>query len=276
MQVGIQGVRGAFHEEAAIRWFGGDIDPCPSSDFPDLLDGLVNEAFDRAVMAVENTISGSMLRNFKLLVERDLFIVGEVRMPVIQNLGVLPGVALEELKEVRSHYMALNQCRRFFQPHGNIRLIEDEDTAIVARQIAQHRLKDTGCVASKRAMELYGLDCIAENIADNQANLTRFLVLERGRQRPAVQVADLATISLVLPHKTGSLNAALTCLLQCGVSLSKIESMPIVGRPYEYEFVMDLEAAEASTLLQAVESLQACADRIVLMGMYQSDRSNES
>ncbi len=259
-----------------MRWFGGDIEPCPASDFPALLDGLVEGAFDRAVMAVENTISGSMLRNFKLLVERDLCIIGEVRMPIVQNLGAWPGVKLEDLTEVRSHHMALNQCRRFFVPHSRIRLVQDEDTAIVARHIAERELMEVGCVASRRALELYGLECLAEDIADHSANLTRFLVLERGRMRTAAMESDLATISLVLPHKTGSLNAALTCLMDCGVSLSKIESMPIVGRPYEYEFVMDLEAENAQVLQRAVRLLASFSDRIVLLGIYGRDRKHEA
>ena len=276
MKIGIQGVRGAFHEEAAMKWFGEEITPLPCRDFPDLLDALVAGQCDRAVMAVENTISGTMQRNLRLLSERDLFIAGEVRMPIIQNLGVLPGVALADIAEVRSHYMALNQCRRYFLPHPGIRLVDDEDTAIVARQIRENGWTNVGCIASARAIELYELECIGANIADDKANLTRFLVLERGRQRSRPASADLATLTLVLPHRTGSLNSALTCLFEEGISLSKVESMPFVGRPYEYEFVMDLEADDADQLEAGIRSLGAHADRLNLLGMYQRDRSNLS
>lgn len=227
-------------------------------------------------MAVENTISGTIQRNLRLLAERDLCIVGEVRMPIVQNLGVLPGVSLDELQEVRSHYMALNQCRQYFAPYPAIRLIDDEDTAIVARQIQEEEWRHIGCIASARALELYGLDCLGANIADDKANLTRFLVLDRGRTMQAPPHADLATLTLVLPHRTGSLNGALSSLFEHGISLSKVESMPFVGRPYEYEFVMDLEAENAQQLTEGLHALESHADRITLLGMYQRDRSTES
>ena len=271
MRVGIQGIRGAFHEEAALMWFGKEVEVHPCPDFPDMLDAVLNDTCSHAVMAVENTISGTMQRNLKLLSERDLFIVGEVRMRVIQNLGVLPGQDMDDLQEVRSHYMALNQCRRFFLPHPSVRLVNDEDTALVARQIAEHGWADVGCIASRRALALYGLQCLAENIADDKDNLTRFLVIEKGRVRDTPAMANLATITLVLPHRSGSLNAALGCLFDCGITLSKVESMPIVGRPYEYEFVMDLEAETAEVLSTGIAALNGHADHVTLLGMYQRD-----
>ena len=151
-------------------------------------------------------------------------------MPVKQNLGVLPGVRLDDL-EVRSHYMALNQCRGYFRGHPGIRLVNETDTALVARQIAEHRWDRIGCVASMRAMELYGLDCLAEDIADDPSNLTRFMVLTPHRSEALPETGDLATITLILPHKRGSLNGALSCLMDHGISLSKVESMVIPGRP---------------------------------------------
>lgn len=272
MKVGIQGVRGAFHEEAALRWFGEEVEPCPAHDFPDLVEGLVDGTFDRAVMAVENTLSGSILPNFRLLAERDISIIGEVRMLVRQNLGVLPGVSVEDLEEVRSHYMALNQCRGFFRSHPGIRLVNDVDTAIVAQQIAEHQWSRIGCVASMRALELYGLDCIAEDIADERSNLTRFMVLTPHRNGTLSGEGNLATITLILPHQEGSLNGALTCLMDHGVSLSKVESMVIPGRPYEYEFVMDLEAP-AERLHTGIEALRRRVDRLVVLGLYHRDTS---
>lgn len=271
MKVGIQGVRGAFHEEAAMKWYGEEVDVLPCRDFPEMLDALGAGECDRAVMAVENTISGTMHRNFRLLAQRDLSIVGEVRMPIIQNLGALPGVGLASLKEVRSHYMALNQCRDYFREWPGINLIDDEDTALVAQQIEAHAWTDVGCIASKRALALYGLECLAENIADDRANLTRFLVLERSRQREAPLVANLSTLTVVLPHKTGSLNTVLSALFACGISLSKVESMPIVGRPYEYEFVMDLEAEDVSQLTAGIAAMRAHADQVTVLGIYERD-----
>ena len=273
MKVGIQGVRGAFHEEAALRWFGKDVEPCPAHDFPELVRGLADGTFDRAVMAVENTLSGSILPNFRLLSERDISIIGEVRMPVKQNLGVLPGVRLDDLEEVRSHYMALNQCRGYFRGHPSIRLVNETDTALVARQIAEHRWDRIGCVASMRAMELYGLECLAEDIADDPSNLTRFMVLTPHRSEALPEAGDLATITLILPHKRGSLNGALTCLMDHGISLSQGESMVIPGRPYEYEFVMDLEAPETERLHAGIAALRGHADRLVTLGLYGRDRT---
>ena len=273
MKVGIQGVRGAFHEEAALLWFGEGVVPCPAHDFLELVCGLADGTFDRAVMAVENTLSGSILPNFRLLAERDITIMGEVRMPVKQNLGVRPGVRLGDLEEVRSHYMALNQCRGFFRGHPGIRLVNETDTALVAQQISEHRWDRIGCVASMRAMKLYGLECLAEDIADDPSNLTRFVVLAPHRGEVLPEMGDLATITLTLPHKRGSLNGALSCLMDHGISLSKVESMVIPGRPYEYEFVMDLEAPETERLLAGIAALRGHADRLVTLGLYSRDRS---
>lgn len=271
MKVGIQGIRGAFHEEAALKWFGDGFTLHACRDFPDLLDDLVAGKCDRAVMALENTISGTMQRNLKLLGNRDVRIVGEVRMPIIQNLGALPGVTVESLQEVRSHHMALNQCRRFFQPYPQIRLVNDEDTAVVAKLIQENNWQHMGCIASARAIEIYGLQCLGSDIADDSANLTRFLVIECGNEGSIPTGANLATVTLVLPHHTGSLNAALSILFRHEISLSKVESMPLVGRPYAYEFVMDLEALDAERLLAGLDELGHYAEALSLLGIYQRD-----
>ena len=276
MKVGIQGIRGAFHEEAALRWFGDGHALHPCRDFPDLLDDLVAGKCDRAVMALENTISGTMQRNLKLLGSRDLRIVGEVRMPIIQNLGALPGVTVDALQEVRSHHMALNQCRRFFLPFPGIRLVNDEDTAVVAKLIQENNWQHMGCIASARALELYGLHCLGADIADDPANLTRFLIIERGNEGSIPDGANLATVTMVLPHYTGSLNAALSILFRHEISLSKVESMPLVGRPYAYEFVMDLEGADANCLLSGLDELGRYAEELSLLGMYKRDTTNAS
>jgi prephenate dehydratase len=169
--------------------------------------------------------------------------------------------------------MALNQCRGYFRGHPGIRLVNDTDTALVARQIAEHRWDRIGCVASMRAMELYGLECLAEDIADDPSNLTRFMVLTPHRHEALPEAGDLATITLILPHKRGSLNGALSCLMDHGISLSKVESMVIPGRPYEYEFVMDLEAPETERLHAGIAALRGHADRLVTLGLYGRDRT---
>lgn len=276
MKVGIQGIRGAFHEEAALKWFGDGLALHPCRDFPDLLDDLVAGKCDRAVMALENTISGTMQRNLKLLGNRDVRIVGEVRMPIIQNLGALPGATVESLQEVRSHHMALNQCRRFFHPYPQIRLVNDEDTAVVAKLIQENKWQHMGCIASARAIEIYGLECLGVNIADDPANLTRFLVIEPGNEGAIPAGANLATVTMVLPHHTGSLNAALAILFRHEISLSKVESMPLIGRPYAYEFVMDLEATNAERLMVGLEELRPYADSLSLLGIYQRDVTTAS
>lgn len=276
MKVGIQGIRGAFHEEAALKWFGDGLVLHPCRDFPDLLDDLLEGKCDRAVMALENTISGTMQRNLRLLGSRELRIVGEVRMPIIQNLGALPGVTTESLKEVRSHHMALNQCRHFFQPYAGIRLVNDEDTAVAAKLIKDNHWQHVGCIASARALEIYGLQCLGSDIADDSANLTRFLVIERGRTGSIPTGANLATATLVLPHQTGSLNAALSILFRHEISLSKVESMPLLGRPYAYEFVMDLEGADADCLLSGLEELGRYAEALSLLGIYRRDITAKS
>ncbi|MBQ2550112.1 MAG: prephenate dehydratase, partial [Bacteroidales bacterium] len=207
-KVAIQGYKGCFHEEAARTFYAQsglvpDILECDT--FEGLYRALENEAADAAVMAIENTVSGGLIHNFELLRRYDRKIKGEVYLRIKQNLMALPGQSIEDIKEVRTHYMAINQTRDFFQRECPwITLVESEDTAKSAAEIAGNKLFGVGAVASSLASELYSLEILRESIETYKQNFTRFLIFDEAVTLPESAI-DKASICFTLPHKPGSL-----------------------------------------------------------------------
>jgi prephenate dehydratase len=266
--VAIQGVRGAFHEIAARQFFGEHVKPTPALTFEELARKTAEGTVDAAVMAIENSIAGSLLGNYALLRKYRLKIVGEVYLRIQQNLLVYPGVQLADLREVQSHPIALAQCREFFEPYPHIRLVESVDTAESAARIGRRRMKHTGAIASTLAAELYGLDILAPSIETNPLNFTRFLALHR--DIPAwLRHPNKASVHFVVPHgnEMGSLVKVLSVLVKHGSNMSKIQSVPLVGRPGEYRFFIDFLNDD---LAPSIASLQAATDEFELLGVYQS------
>lgn len=239
----IQGGKGSFHHIAA-RCFtkaglSGEVLPC--SDF-DTVASLASEREGTAgIMAIENSLAGSLLKNYTLLDRYPVQVAGEVYLRIRQNLLALPGKTAAELAEVHSHPMALAQCDAFFGKHPHLRLVESEDTAVSAAEIASGKIADRGAVASTLAAELYGLDVLDAGIENNPENYTRFLLIEKQHpQGPARK----ASLSLVLGHERGALHGLLGAAMDAGLNLTKIQSMPIVGKPWHYRFYLDIEHAE--------------------------------
>ena len=228
MKVAIQGVRGAFHEVAAREFFAGkEIEPVERLTFNDVMESVLGFESDYGIMAIENTISGTIHANLKLLRQYDVKICGEVSLRIKQNLVALPGTKLEDIQEVRSHYMAINQTRQFFRKYPDIRLVESESTAISMRQIAEKQIANIGAIGGEYAAQMYGLEIIQSGIETNKKNYTRFLIVQPNNgNRPAN--CDKASLSIILQNHPGSLSQILSIISFYGVDLTKIESSPII------------------------------------------------
>lgn len=267
-KIAIQGVRGAFHEIAARQFFGEDIAVTPALYFDELARMTAAGEVDGAVMAIENSIAGSILGNYALLRTHGLGICGEVYLRIQQNLMALPDVGLAELQEVQSHPMALAQCREFFLAYPHIRLVESVDTAESAARISREQLRHTAAIGSTLAAERYGLRILAPAIETYPQNFTRFLALQKSRSTwhaNGHNALGKASVCFTLPHQPGSLSQVLSELAHQGVNLTKIQSAPLLGRPGEYRFFVDFTA---ENLAPALSALPFVTREFELLGAY--------
>ncbi len=270
-KVVIQGIRGAFHEVAARAFFGQEIEVVPALSFNALFDmAEAGKVCNTAIVAIENSLAGSILGNYKLLNNSNLKIVGEVFLPIQQNLMVLPGMTIADLNEVRSHPMALAQCAEFFKKHPHIRLVESDDTAASAERIARRHSKHIGAIAGALAAEIYGLDIIAHGIEDNPMNYTRFLALVPQNQENISQNANKSSISFVTPHQPGCLSKALTSMADNGANLTKIQSVPIEEKVWEYRFFLDYTFDKMEDNILIINQLQSIVTDLKILGTYQA------
>ncbi len=272
-KIAIQGVKGCFHEQAARLFYENDgLDGHETVEcltFDDLYKSIASGAADAAVMAIENTVSGGLLPNFELLRKYDSKIKGEVFLRIQQNLMALPGQKIEDIKEVRTHYMAINQTREFFKDYPWIRLVESEDTAKSAADVAQQGLKGVGAVASVLAADLYGLDILAESIETYKQNFTRFLILDDGIEVPVDKV-NKSSMCFTLPHAPGSLAHVLTILSFYGMNLTRIQSLPIPGQEWQYFFYVDIKFDNYERYRQALAAVRPLMEDLNILGEYTS------
>ncbi len=269
VKVSIQGYEGSFHQVAAEQYFGGNVEVIPCANFRD----VIKIASDRSqsfggVMAIENSIAGSILPNYTLLQNNDqLKIVGEVYLPIQQHLLVYPGVKLEDIKEVHSHHMAIQQCMEYLgEQHW--KLVETEDTALSAKHISQRKSKHIAGVASKLAAELFGLEIAVPDIHTQKSNYTRFLILRRAEEVNTIEEADKATINFVTDHMKGSLAKVLTIIAEGGINLSKLQSMPIAGTNFKYSFHADLEFDSLSQFDKVKQQIEGFTEHVKVFGEY--------
>ena len=224
---------------------------------------------DAAVMAIENTVSGGLLPNFELLRKNDRRIKGEVFLRIQQNLMALPGQSIEDLKEVRTHYMAINQTRQYFDDYPWIRLVEYGDTAKSAADIVKEGVEGVGAIASELAAEIYGLEIIQESIETHKQNFTRFLILDDALQVSSDKI-NKASMCFTLPHKTGSLTHVLTILSFYDMNLTRIQSLPIPGQEWQYFFYVDIKFDDYERYLQALSAVKPLMTDLNILGEYQS------
>lgn len=269
-KVAIQGYAGAFHEIAARLHFGADaMEITPCNTFENLIKSVeTGEESTAGLMAIENSLAGSILFNYQLLHQSDLQVTGEVYLRIKQNLMTLPGTRIEDLEEVHSHYMAIAQCRDFFRQYPHIRLVESADTALSAKHIRDNNLTKTGAIASTLAAELYNLDIIAPSIETNKKNYTRFLVLQPKETAIELPEADKVSLCFSIPHEVGGLYKILGVLAAYGVNLTKIQSSPIVGKEWEYRFFVDFVGDKNLGWQQALDAIRPLTTSLRILGVY--------
>ena len=272
-RIAIQGVKGCFHEQAARLFYEehGHIVPeiVECLTFDGLYKSMDKGNADAAVMAIENTVSGGLLPNFELLRKHDHKIKGEVFLRIQQNLMALPGQSIEDIKEVRTHYMAINQTREFFKDYPWIRLVESEDTAKSAADVAEGGLMGVGAVASTLAAELYGLDILAESIETYKQNFTRFLILDDDLEEDKSKV-NKSSMCFTLSHTPGSLAHVLTILSFYGMNLTRIQSLPIPGQEWQYFFYVDIKFDDYLRYEQALSAVRPLMEDLNILGEYVS------
>jgi prephenate dehydratase len=269
-KVTIQGYEGSFHQAAAQQFFGKNVEVIPCATFRDVVKIASNKKeSDAGVMAIENSIAGSILPNYSLLQNSKLAIVGEVYLSIKQNLLVNKGVKLEDIKEVHSHQMALLQCMEYLEKY-NWKLIETEDTALSAKLIHQHKNKHAAAIASKLAAELYNLDVIAPSIQTMKNNYTRFLILQRVGTFDVVENANKASVNFHTDHSRGSLAKVLTIIAAAGINLSKLQSFPIPGSNFKYSFHADMEFESMKVFNETIDKMKTLTESLKVYGVYKN------
>ncbi|HNT93293.1 MAG: prephenate dehydratase [Bacteroidales bacterium] len=275
LNVAIQGVSGSFHEIAAIEYFRGqEISVIPCDTFADLFRILTVGKADYGLAAFENSVAGSILPNYELLRRSQLPVTGEICLRVIQNLVALPGQQLSDITEIHSHPMALQQCSVFIDEmrQRGVRIVEAVDTALSARIISEEKHYGSGAIASDSAAEMYSLSVLKREIEDDSLNYTRFLVISgrsrAGDNKETLSGADKAMVCFSLPHKVGSLSQVLSVLAFYQISLTRIQSMPIVGRPWEYMFHIDLIFNDYGRYRMALDAIRPLTERLETVGEF--------
>ncbi len=273
LKVAIQGVAGCFHDAAARQYFAErEIETVPCESFHALFDNLSVDASMIGIVAIENTIAGSLLANHELLRQSNLSIVGEHSVRISHVLCALPGETIDTITEVNSHPMALMQCEQYLLRHPNMRMVEKFDTAGSAEEIAKNHLEHHAAVCGELAANLYGLNILEKGIETNKRNYTRFLILAdpllASEMKPREELLDKASIVFTLPHSHGALSKVLTILSFYDVNLTKIQSLPIVGREWEYRFYVDLTYNSYVRYRQAVEAVRPLTNEFRILGEY--------
>jgi prephenate dehydratase len=271
-KVAIQGYEGSFHQVAARHFFGKNVEVITCDTFRQVVQlGADAKLSDGAVMAIENSIAGSILPNYNLLQKSKLQVIGEVYLSVSQNLLTYPGVKLEDIKEVHSHPMAILQCLDYLEKY-NWKLVESEDTALSAKIVHQHKSKHTAAIASKLAAQMFDLNIISPDIHTLKNNITRFLIVSPANTKTVIENANKASIYFQTDHSRGILAKVLAKIAQGHVNLSKLQSMPIPGSTFKYGFYADLEFDNKKQIEKVLEALKGLTNSIRIFGMYQKGK----
>ena len=273
IKVSIQGYEGSFHQVAAQQFFGKQVTVIPCATFREVVKiaGGKKES-DGGVMAIENSIAGSILPNYNLLKRSNLTITGEIYLQIRQNLLVNPGVKLTDIREVHSHSMAIQQCLVYLDKY-DWKLIETEDTALSAKQVHQHRSRHTAAIASKLAAELFNLHMIAPNIHTMKNNYTRFLILQREDKSVLPQDANKASVNFNTDHSRGSLARVLTQIAEGGINLSKLQSFPIPGSDWQYSFHADMEFDSLEQFNTVMDAIKPLTEEVKVYGIYKKGKT---
>jgi len=267
MKIAIQGEAGCFHDVASRQYFSGqNIEIVPCSTFDMTINSVKTGNADFAMMAIENARAGSILYNYTLIRESGLKILGEHNLRVKQNLMALPGQTISDIKEIRTHPIAISQCMAFLNKHPEIILIESDDTAGSARVISENSLKGVAAIASSITAQLYGLEILVSGIETYQMNYTRFLVV--GSKSKGIRNGNKASVCFSLNHQPGSLASVLIKLAELDINLSKIQSVPKYNGKWEYMFYLDLELGTNSNIETIEIELNEYTADLEVLGIY--------
>ena len=272
LRVAIQGIKGSNHHQVAKDYFGDDTELVECMSFDQLVDRLLDGSADKGVMAIENSIAGSIIPNYALVYHNNLHIIGEHYLNIHHHLMVLKGRTIEDIKEVRSHPMALLQCKEFFRDHPHIKLVEDVDTAETAKQIQEGQLKKIGAIAPMVAAELYDLNIIAPEIQTIKNNATRFIIVQTKNQELPKSEINKASVRFVTDHKRGSLATVLNVMSDCNLNLTKIQSLPIIETPWKYAFFVDVTFEQFGHFDKAKSLLNIMLEDFKVLGEYKNAR----
>ena len=276
-KVAIQGGLGAYHAIAAENYFGEEVEIVPCSTFKDIFDNIKKDPDIIGIMAIENTIAGSLLPNYDLLKDNEFPIAGEYKQRISHCLAALPGQSIHDIKEIQSHPIALMQCKEFMNKLLNIRIVEHEDTALAARDIAKNQSTGIAAVCSAKAAEIYGLEILAKGIETNSHNYTRFLIFAQPWIVDTLQkdeVVNKASIVFTTAHTEGSLSHVLSVFSFYNINLTKIQSLPIIGREWEYQFYVDLKFADKTRFRQSLNAIHPLTTNLQILGEYVNGRQS--
>lgn len=272
LRVAIQGVAGCFHDAAAREYFEGqDIETVPCETFNEMFNLLKTDASMLGILAIENTIAGSLLQNHELLRQSNMTIVGEYKKYISHSIAALPGQSIDDIMEVNSHPMALRQCEQYLQLHPKMKMVETYDTAGSAKMIAENNLVGHAAICGRYAAELYGLNVLEDDIQTNKRNFTRFLVVTdscNATEFKNQKAVDKASIAFTLPHSQGSLSAVLVIFSFYGMNLTKIQSLPIIGREWEYRFYVNLTFNDYTRYRQSIDAVRPLISDFKILGEY--------
>ncbi len=274
----IQGVDGCFHDAAARSYFEGEeVEIIPCDTFNSMFEYLEQDSSLMAVMAIENTIAGSLLQNHELLRKSNTKVIGEYKMRISHVIAALENQKLQDLSEVNSHPMALMQCEEFLLQHKNLKMVEKSDTAGSAKEIAEKQLLGHAAICGEFAANLYGLNILQKGIETNKRNFTRFLVLaDNSYEEYCNNKIDKASLVFTLPHTNGSLAKILTIFSFYDLNLSKIQSIPLIGREWEYRFFVNLTFNDYTRYRQSIEAVKPLISEFKILGEYSKFSNDES
>ena len=272
-RIAIQGIKGSFHHSVAEQYFDGEQSLLECMTFDVLVDSVLDKTSDVAIMAIENSIAGSIIPNYALIDNCDLSIIGEYYLDVQHNLMALYGQNIDNIKEVHSHPMALLQCKEFFKSYPKIKLVEAKDTADVAKSISENKIRGIAAIASKTASELYGLDVLTEDIQTIKHNETRFVIVKSDSKKKRDTDVNKASLKFELDHKRGSLAAILNVLSDCKLNLTKIQSLPKINTPWKYAFFIDVTFDKYLDYEKAKSIVNIMAENFKILGEYKNAKS---
>ena len=272
-KIAIQGIKGSNHHIAAKKYFSDDILLNECLSFDSLTESLLSEKSDVAVMAIENTIAGSIIPNYALIDKHNLYITGEYYLPIHHHLMALPEQNINDIKEVCSHPMALLQCKEFFKKYPFIKLVEDFDTSGVAKMIAEKKLKGVGAIAPIIAAEIFDLKILEDEIQTIKNNETRFVILQTNQPTHQGNQISKASLRFELDHKRGSLATVLNVMSDCKLNLTKIQSLPIIETPWKYAFFVDVTFNNYENYVKAKSIIKIMANNFKILGEYKNGRS---